>query len=263
MEFEDIRVSTEGAIGVVSFARPERNNSLRPQTLRELCAALDDLSSRSDVRAIVLRADGKHFSAGADFSFLQDLTQMKTAAVRNDIYTHFQGAARRLYHCEKPTLALVGGAAITVGCELALACDFRLAAETARFQESWIKLGLMPPLGGLFLLPRIIGLGRAAQMALRGEALGAEAALSAGLVTEVVSAEALDTRGMEFARELAALPPLAYGAVKKALQRGLETTMDAEWSANVQTQAVLISTDDFREGVAAATERRGASFRGT
>ncbi|MDX2276871.1 MAG: enoyl-CoA hydratase/isomerase family protein [Hyphomonadaceae bacterium] len=263
MDFEDIRVETDGAIGVVSFARGDRNNTLRPQTLRELCTALDELGLRSDVHAILLRADGKHFSAGADFDFLQDLTQTKTTAVRNDIYSHFQGAARRLYHFEKPTVALVNGAAITVGCELALACDFRLATDSTRFQESWIKLGLMPPLGGMFLLPRIVGLGRAAQMTLRGEAIGGAAALAAGLVSEIVAPENLDARGLEVARELAELPPLAYAAVKKALQRGLETTMDAEWSANVQTQAVLISSDDFREGLAAARERRQASFRGT
>ncbi|MDX2277871.1 MAG: enoyl-CoA hydratase/isomerase family protein [Hyphomonadaceae bacterium] len=263
MDFTDIKLSVQGRLGIVSIARAEQNNAVRPQTLREICQAFDQLAADDSVRAIILEAEGKHFCAGADFVFLRDLTEMSPAAVKNQIYTHFQGAARRIYHCEKPTIALVSGAAVTVGCELALACDFRVAAENARFQESWIRLGLMPPLGGLFLLPRIVGLGRAAQMVLRGEAMDAASALQAGLVTEVVSPETLHARGRELAEELAALPPLAYGAVKSALHRGMETSMDAEWSANVTAQAVLLSTGDFREGLAAISERRSASFQGS
>ena len=154
------------------------------------------------------------------------------------------------------------GAAVTVGCELALACDFRVVSDSAFFQESWIKLGLMPPLGGLFLLPRMVGLGRAAQMALRGEAVKAERAVEIGLASEKVGEEALRPRALELAGELAALPPLAYAAIKEALHRGLETSMDAEWSANVARQAVLLSTQDFVEGLSAVKERRKPAFNG-
>jgi enoyl-CoA hydratase/carnithine racemase len=262
MTYQDIDVTVAGEIGAVSLNRPEKNNALRPQTLQELCAGVDELVRNDAVRAIVLRGNGKHFSAGADFEFLDRLTGMQPAAIQQEIYTHFQGAARRIYHCPKPTVALVSGAAVTVGCELALACDFRIVSDDGKFQESWIKLGLMPPLGGLFLLPRLIGLGRAAQMVLRGEAVSGAAAVQIGLASEVVPANQIDERGRVFAAELASLPPRAYATIKEALHRGLESSMQNEWSANVLAQAMLLSTADFREGLAAVKERRPGQFVG-
>jgi enoyl-CoA hydratase/carnithine racemase len=261
-EFEDIRISVDGGIATLTFCRPERSNALRPSTLHELCRALDAVVPDDDVRAVVLSADGKHFSAGADFTFLENLLEMRPSETRQQVYTHFQGAAKRLYRCPKPTIALIQGAAVTVACELALACDFRVLAEGAYLQESWVRLGIMPPLGGLFLLPRYLGLGRAMNLVLRGERLDAEAALAAGLALEVVAPEGLLERGHELASELSHVAPLAYAAIKEAIQRGLETGMDAEWSANVSTQATLLSSEDFREGLAAAKERRSGRFVG-
>lgn len=262
MTFEDIHLKAEGVIGIVSLGRPERGNAVRTQTLVELCNALDQLNDDASVRAIVLRGDGKHFCAGADFSFLDSLTKMSPVEMHEHVYTNFQGAARRIYLSRKPTVALVSGAAVTVGCELALACDFRLVTESAMFQESWIKLGLLPPLGGLFLLPRLVGIARAKQMILRGEALAGAKAVEIGLATELVSKEQLDVRGLEFAAELARMAPLAYAAAKAGLHRGLETSMEAEWQANVLNQAVLLSSNDFREGLDAVKEKRQPSFSG-
>ena len=261
-EFEDIVVETEGAVGIVVINRPDRGNTVRPQTLAEICQAMDRLIGEPSVGAIVLRANGKNFSAGADFTFLHDLTGMTALDIKSQIYRHFQGAARRIYHCPKPTVALVGGAAVTVGCELALACDFRVVADNAFFQESWVKLGIMPPLGGLFLLPRLIGLGRASQMVLRGTAVRAEEAERIGLASELVPAADLQTRGLALADELAAAAPVAYTAIKEALHRGLETSMETEWSANVLTQSMLLGSQDFREGMAAVQDRRAPRFGG-
>jgi len=261
-EFEDILVAVDAGVGSIVINRPDRGNTVRPQTLAEICAAVDRLTADAAVRAIVLRAEGKNFSAGADFGFLDELTRTAAVDVKSQIYRHFQGAARRIYHCPKPTLALVAGAAVTVGCELALACDFRVAAENAFFQESWVKLGLMPQLGGLFLLPRLIGLGRAAQMVLLGQPVRAREAERLGLVSEVVALEELPVRGLALAAELSAAAPLAYAAIKEALHRGLETSMETEWSANVVNQAVLLGSEDFKEGLQAVKARRAASFQG-
>jgi enoyl-CoA hydratase/carnithine racemase len=260
--FEDVSVTIEGAVGIVALDRPHKGNTLRPQTLAELCRAMDMLTAAPQVRAIVLEAAGKHFCAGADFAFLDDLTTMAPHDIKAQIYAHFQGAAKRIYRCPKPTVALVQGAAVTVGCELALACDFRIAAEDAFFQESWIKLGIMPPLGGLFLLPRLVGLGRAAQMVLRGDAVKAIDADRIGLVGEIVPRDELAARGRAFAGELSLIAPLAYAAVKEALHRGLETTMDAEWSSNLSAQALLLGSGDFREGLAAVKDKRAPAFGG-
>jgi enoyl-CoA hydratase/carnithine racemase len=262
MTFEDITVNVDQAVGVVSLSKPERGNAVRPQTLAELCAAFDQLNTDENVRAIILRGEGKHFCAGAHLSFLDDLTRMTPTEIQNQVYAHFQGAARRIYNSPKPTVALVGGAAVTVGCELVLACDFRLVTETAMFQESWIKFGIMPPLGGLFLLPRLVGLARAKNMVLRAEAVNGARAVEIGLATELVAKEQLDARGMEFALELARTAPLAYAAVKAGVHRGLETSMQVEWEANVAHQAVLLSSSDFREGLDAVKTKRQPSFRG-
>lgn len=262
MGFDDVMVNIDGDIGILSLNRPKRGNAVRPQTMTEICRALDDLESDAQVKAIVLRGEGKHFCTGADFEFLESLTTMTPADIQNQIYTHFQGAARRLFYCRKPTVALISGAAVTVGCELSLACDFRLVSENSFFQETWIKLGLLPPLGGMFLLPRIVGLGRAKQMVLRGEKILAETAVQIGLASALYPSEELQKRGLELAAELSRSAPLAYAAAKIAMHRGLETSMEAEWSSNVLNQALLLNSTDYKEGLSAVKESRQPEFRG-
>lgn len=264
MTFADIRTEVMGPVTRILIDRGDGRNALRPQTLQEISAAMDALAADPTVRAIVLTSVGKHFSAGAEFAFLQQLTTMSTMDIRDQIYAAFQGAVRRIYDCPKPTVAAITGAAITVGCELALACDFRLITATTQFQESWIKLGLMPPLGGLFLLPRLVGLGKACEVALTGRALGAEESLRIGLAGEMVDTpERLAERSWELAAELAALPALAYRSIKEGLHRGLESTLEKEWAANLMTQSLLLGTEDFREGLAAVLERRPGKFTGS
>jgi enoyl-CoA hydratase/carnithine racemase len=263
MQYEDIKTELMDPVARIVIDRGEGRNALRPQTLQEIGAAMDELSANPSVKAIVLSGAGKHFSAGAEFGFLQKLTTMTAMDIRDQIYSAFQGAMRRIYDCPKPTVAAINGSAITVGCELALACDFRLVTPTAQFQESWIKLGLMPPLGGLFLLPRLVGLGRACEIALAGRAVGAQESVRIGLATEMVDpAERLADRSMELAAQLAALPPLAYRSIKEGLHRGLESNMEQEWATNVMAQSLLLGTEDFREGLAAVVERRPGKFKG-
>ncbi len=262
-DFEQIRIDRhDEGIAAVVVARADIGNASSPEMLGEIRDAFAMLSTDQDVRAIILSAEGKHFSVGADFTFLQRLAGMSAVEIKNTVYANFQGAARAIYRCPKPTLALVQGAAVTVGCELALACDFRVAADNAMFQESWIKLGIMPPLGGTFLLPRLVGLGRAMEMCLRGKQVRAEEALQIGLVSEVVARDDLAPRGLELARELAASAPLGYATVKQSIQRALESSMDAEWQANLTNQALLLGSKDHREGLSAITEKRAPKFSG-
>jgi enoyl-CoA hydratase/carnithine racemase len=261
--YRDIVVSVADRVGAIAINRADANNSVRAETMEDLRTALQSLTVDPAVRVIVLTSLGKHFVAGADFSFLERLASTPALEVKDQVYENFQGAARALWHCPKPTLAAFSGAAITVGCELALACDFRIVSETAFFQESWIKLGLLPPLGGLMLLPRLVGLGAAADIVLRGRAMRAEEALRLGLVQEVVAVDALAERTRSFARELVDIAPQAYAAAKQGLHRGLESTMEREWANNVLAQAMLLGSNDFREGLNAVTSKRAPKFSGT
>jgi 2-(1,2-epoxy-1,2-dihydrophenyl)acetyl-CoA isomerase len=259
---EHIRVEFNDDIARVVVACPDTGNASSPAMLGEVRDAFLALGDNADVRAIILAAEGRHFSVGADFAFLDRLKTMSPSDINGMVYANFQGAAKAIYRCSKPTLALVQGAAITVGCELALACDFRIADETARFQESWIKLGIIPPLGGLFLLPRLVGMGRAMEMCLQGRPVLADEALRIGLVSEVVPPDQLAGRGAALAAELAAGAPLAYAAAKQGLQRGLESSIEAEWQVNLANQALLLGSEDYREGLAAAVEKRAPVFAG-
>jgi enoyl-CoA hydratase/carnithine racemase len=257
---QDITVEKRAGVAWLRFNRPQERNAVRQATMRELCAALDEVVADKDVRAVVLGAIGKHFCAGAEFSFLDTLAAMSTTDVQRDIYTYFQGAARRLYECPKPTIAAVQGTALTVGCELALMCDFRIVTPRATFQESWIRLGLLPPLGGMKLLPALIGLGKAKQMMLRGEVVDGAEAVAIGLANDIVEPEALENAAQTLAVELAGLPEHAYREVKRGLHRGLEAGLAQEWQSNVLAQSILLGTEDFRARLASikqATAGRG------
>ncbi len=258
----DIVADVRDRIGWVRIARPLQSNALRHESLLQLRAAVERHIADDDVRSIILTGEGKHFAAGADLTGLTRLPSMPAAQIKTQIYDAAQGAVRAVFECSKPIVAAINGAAITLGCELALACDFRVISPTARFQESWVRLGLVPPLAGLFLLPRIVGLAHASTMCLRGTPVGADEALRIGLAHELAPDDTLFEVAERLATELGALPPLGYAAVKQGLHRGLESSMAHEWAANVSTQAILLGTDDFREGLAAVRERRPPRFTG-
>ncbi len=260
--YQDIETETRGCARWIFIARPEHSNAARIDTVRELCAALDEAASDEAIRVIVLSHRGKHFLAGADFSMLEDLAKMTTVQVRNEIYEHFQGAARRLHLCAKPTIAAVRGAAITVGCELAIACDFRLVTSSAMFHESWARMNLIAPLGGLKVLPALIGFGRAKEMMLLGREVRGEEAVEIGLATRLLEADGFEDSVQAFALQLGEKPPLSYAAAKEGLRRGMESSFDDGWALNLLAQNMLIGSDDYREGVAAAVERRPPSFSG-
>ena len=160
----------------------------------------------------------------------------------------------------KPTIAAVNGAAIGAGCELAVACDFRVVSREAFFCENWIELGIIPPLGGMYLLPRLIGLERASNMVLRAQRVYGEEAVRIGLATVCVEPTALAASALEIARELAARSPRALAAARQGLRRSMEGTLEGEWEFNLQAQAMLFAGRDFGEAVAAMNEKRKPVF---
>ncbi len=241
-------ISSDG-IGKILFSRPEVANAVRPEMMQALCEVIDTYANDKAVRAIVLTGKGKNFAAGADFLWLKDLLEKDEEEIGASLYALFKGAAERLWRCPKPTVAAVNGAAITVGCELALCCDARVASVSSRFGETWFHVGLMPPLGGTVLLPRIVGLGWAKKMILEAEIIEGPKALEIGLVDELVEEVDLRSRAEQRALGMANFPPAAFAAAKAALHRGIESTMEREWKTNVQQQARLLVSDAFRDSV--------------
>ncbi len=243
------RSRRDGQVAVIELNRPDDGNSFTLPMLRELADTVERGAGDPDVRAVVLTGAGRHFSIGASQELLEHLRVSPPVTVQDEVYSLAQGAARRLRTCRKPTVAAISGAAVTLGCELALQCDFRIVDRTASFHEAWIRVGLLPPLGGLTLLPHLVGLSLASEMILRGRRVGATEAVRIGLANDVAPDGELVERACSLAAELGALPADAYRFAKEALHRGLHPMVEAELTAASMAQSILMSTEAFRGSV--------------
>lgn len=257
-----IQIETQDGIAIVRFNRPEQSNAASPPVMKQMCQALDHVIADPAVKAIVLGHVGSHFVAGADLDWLDTLEGSTMPQIRDDIYQWFQGAAKRVHSCPKPVVAAIGGAAITVGFELAIAADFRVVTPKALFQQSWIRLGLIGPLGSLKLLPAMVGWQMAKDIMLRMRAIRGEEAVRIGLATELVEVGEQEVRAVALARELSELPPLAFRAMKEGLWQGLQSSFDDSWATAVLNQSMLLRSSDFGEGLAALRAGRKPVFKG-
>ncbi|HKI97724.1 MAG TPA: enoyl-CoA hydratase-related protein [bacterium] len=259
---DDIRLEVAERIATLTLNRPQVLNALTPAVMTQLREAIAHAEADPDVRALVFTGAGRGFSSGGDRKFLAEVTGMRPFEIKQTVYSHFAAGIKAVKLCSKPTIAAVNGAAVGAGCELAVACDFRIASERAVFMENWVQLGIIAPLGGMFLLPRIVGLGAATEMLMLGKRVDAAEALRIGLVREVVPEERLLPAARNLAGQLAELPPLALAACKEGLRRGMESTLAAEWEHNIYAQAMLLDSRDFAEAVAAVQEQRKPHFEG-
>lgn len=244
-----VLVTRVGAVGVLTLNRPQARNALTPELMDQLRHAVKTLDDDDAIKALLLTGAGTAFSAGADISFMDRLRRMPQQQIKDQVYDSFQGATRALRLCAKPVVAAVNGAAFGAGCELAVACDFRIAGNSAVFCENWIEMGAIPPLGGLFLLPRLIGLERASDMVMRATRIDGPRAVEIGLATLSVDDADLHQTAMNFAKDLASKPGAAMAAVKQGLRRSMDNHLTSEWEFYVNTQAILLAGPDFSENV--------------
>lgn len=258
---QELLTHINNGIGYVTLNRPHVMNSVSPEYLATVIEAIQRLDEDDSVRAIVFTGVGRAFCSGGDKKFLNDLTTMSPPEIRNAVYKSFLGTARALKFATKPTIAAVNGPAIGAGCEFAVACDFRIVASTAYFCENWIDLGIIAPLGGMFLLPRLIGLERASNMLMRAVKVGADEAKSIGLATEVVAPEALLEAAQKFGEELARKPRTALALIKQGLRRGMDGSLTGEWEFNVLAQSGLFKGPDFQEAMVAMEEKRRPVYK--
>jgi enoyl-CoA hydratase len=231
--------------------------------LRELDEVFTALARNSEsdtnVRVVLLRGAGeKAFAAGADISELAALDTANAAPFAE----RGQRIFRRIEQLSKPVIAVLNGHALGGGCELAMACTLRIAADTVRLGQPEVRLGILPGFGGSQRLPRLVGRGAALKMMLTGQPIDAHEALRIGLVDEVVPAEHLDLRAMELARTLAAQPPLAVAAILEAVDRGAGLPFDEAIAIETSLFGRLCQTSDMREGAQAFIEKRAPHFTG-
>jgi enoyl-CoA hydratase/carnithine racemase len=253
-------IHDDGAIRTLTIDNPGRRNAIPHQGWVRLTELLGDFAA-SGQRALVITGANGDFCSGADLA--DDLVEATgSTASRFAWMQDVEQAAHALHTLPKPTLAAVDGVAVGAGMNLAMGCDVVIASERARFSEIFVRRGLAVDFGGTWLLPRLVGLARAKELALTGRMVGAAEALAYGLVAEVVPGDRLAGRADEIATELAAGAPLAQRFIKAGMNRAFEMSFDQALGYESQAQAVCLSSEDVVEGVSAFLEKRPPDFRG-
>jgi enoyl-CoA hydratase len=259
MTFDNLLVERDGAIAVVTLNRPKVLNALNTQTLTELSQAMASFKDDAEVRAIVLTGAGdKSFVAGADINELAVLSPVagKEHARRG------QQIFDAIEQLGKPVIAAINGFALGGGCELAMACTLRLAADTAKFGQPEINLGLIPGYAGSQRLPRLVGRGVALEILLTGDMIGAERAYEIGLVNRVVPAAELLAEARKLAHTLASKAPIAVRYILDAVQQGLDMPFAQGEYLETSLFGTIASSEDMREGTKAFLEKRKAAWQG-
>lgn len=256
--YETITVEKRGKVAILTINRPDKLNALNKQVHTEGVAALNELRKDDSIRVLVITGAGeKSFIAGADINEFEG----QTPVTQRDLF-HEKTFFNTIDAFPKPVIAMVNGFCLGGGNELALACDLRIASENARFSQPEINLGIMCGGGGTQRLPRLIGEGRAMEMALTGEMIDATTAHKFGLVNHVYSSDELEAKTMELAEKIAEKAPIALQLSKEAVKFASRSNLDEGLRREVDLFAICFSTEDKREGVAAFLEKRKPVFKG-
>ncbi|MDQ3834570.1 MAG: enoyl-CoA hydratase-related protein [Actinomycetota bacterium] len=256
-EYETILTSVEDNVGTIAINRPDVRNALSTQVLGDIRGAIAEFRYDDEVGVVVFTGAGdRAFAAGADINELRERTFLDALA------SLMQAVYDEIEDYEKPTIAAVNGLALGGGCELAMACDIRIASENARFGQPEVNLSIIPGAGGTQRLARLVGKGKATEMILTGEIIGAEEAHRVGLVTRVISSDELVAAVRETARSIMSKGPLAIRLAKLAIRTGFETDLKTGLVIERLAQAVLLTSEDKREGTSAFLEKREPEFKG-
>lgn len=255
--YETLTTRVEARIATITIDRQEVRNALNGQVLREIKQALEEFRGDEDVGVVVFTGAGeKSFAAGADIAELRERTMLDALS------SVMQGVYSEIERYEKPTIAAVNGFALGGGCELALACDIRIASENAKMGLPEVTLSIIPGAGGTQRLSRLVGKGKAIEMILTGAIVSASEAKSIGLVSKMVPADELTEVVRETAEAILSKGPLAVRLAKLAVQSGFETDQNTGLIIESLAQAVMYSSEDKLEGTTAFLEKREPKFQG-
>jgi len=259
MVYENLLVDVSGRIATITINRPKSLNALTMATMQELSAVLEEIGGGTDVGAVLLTGAGeKAFVAGADISEMREFTPLRVLEFSR--FGHrVLGNIERL---PQPVIGVINGFALGGGCELAMACDILIAADTARFGQPEVNLGIIPGYGGTQRLPRLVGRNIAKEIVLTGEMISAQRAYEIGLVNRVVSQGALMEAAREIARKILEKAPVALSTAKSVMNRGIDLDLESACALEANAFAVMFSTGDGEEGMTAFLEKRKPAFTG-
>ena len=257
MSYETLIVETAESVCLIRFNRPEALNAFNDQLMDELTAALDAAEADDGVRCIILTGSEKAFAAGADIKEMQSKTYV--SAYKEGFITRNW---ERVTRCRKPVIAAVAGFALGGGCEVAMMCDFIIAADTARFGQPEITLGVSPGAGGTQRLTRLVGKSKAMEMILTGRMMDAAEAERSGLVSRVVAADQLIDEAMKAAKKIASLSPVSVMLTKEMVEAAYETTLSQGVTFERRLFHSMFALEDQKEGMAAFVDKRKPAFKG-
>jgi 2-(1,2-epoxy-1,2-dihydrophenyl)acetyl-CoA isomerase len=258
----DVEVTNEAGVRWIALNRPESKNGLTDAVNQQLIDALDGAATDKTVRSVVVTGKGGNFCSGLDLKAMASGGMGGFENVEEHMRKYFHGLIRAVRNIEKPVVALVDGAAVGYGADLAFACDMRIGTERTRFGEVFVKRGLMPDGGGTWSLPRLVGLGKALELMFTGELIGADESLKIGILNRVVPSAEAEQQTWEFAKRLAAGPPLVHSWIKRAVYAAQATDLEAALENEVRGQMQLLRSKDFFEGIAAFFQKRDPKFNG-
>ncbi|MGE5703324.1 MAG: enoyl-CoA hydratase-related protein [Clostridia bacterium] len=256
--YETILYEVADGVAIVTMNRPDKFNAFTELMHKEIIAALKQAQKDQAVRCILFTGAGRAFNAGQDLADVQGDNVDFGGMLRN----RYNPMIRQFQQTEKPIVAAVNGVAAGAGMSVALACDLRVMSDKASFVNAFVNIGLVPDSGGCYYLPRIVGLGKALELAMLGEKVSAEEAYRIGLVNKVFPADGFAEEALAYARKLAALPTKGIGLIKRTMYKGMQMNLEETLEYEAYSQEIAGSTRDYKEGVAAFMEKRAPVFTG-
>ncbi|KPV42163.1 enoyl-CoA hydratase-related protein [Alicyclobacillus ferrooxydans] len=260
MTFETVLYEVNNGVALITLNRPNVINAINQTLGEELYAAFKRADSDANVRVVVLTGAGRGFCAGQDLS--DRVAVDETLSLSDSVRERYNVLVSKMQNMRVPVIAAVNGACAGAGMGFALACDIRFASKNAKFTMAFSKIGLAPDSGTSYTLPRLVGLGKALELAWTGDVFSAEEAHQMGIVNRVFETEELLIKTLEFAERLAVGPTLAYRLTKEAIVQNFDASLPEALEREAQLQAIAGRSSDFREGVLAFSEKRQPNFRG-
>ena len=258
---EHLKFVVEEAVATITLDRPDKLNAFSDEMLDAWLAALEECRTRDDIRVVVITGTGRAFTTGGDIEGFGSSASNTAAAMKRRVSAGIQRLTQTIAEHEKPVIAALNGIATGGGLDVALACDIRFAAESARFAETYVRMGLIPGGGGAYLLPRIVGAAKALELLWSGDFIDAREAERIGLVNRVVADAELMTETHKFARRVAEGAPLAVQLIKRLVRMGADKDLATGLELAAANMPIVRSSEDHLEAIAAHREKRKPNFK--